>query len=81
MSVPQSWTAAISQPSVGDTLPEPRGTDLRAVSAGGPDSPHGISNRLPGTGPMTGNVARRTGTPVLRTGRRRFTMPRPLSGG
>lgn len=81
LSVPQSWTAAISQPSVGDTLPEPRGTGLRAVPAGGADSPNGISNRLLGMGPMTGNVARHTGTPVLRKGRRRFTMPRPLSGG
>ncbi|KZS63670.1 PPE family protein [Mycobacterium ostraviense] len=80
LSVPQSWTAAISQPSLGDT-PQPRGTGLRAVPGGAADSPHGISNRLPGMGPMTGNVARRTGTPVLRTGRRRFTMPRPLSGG
>ncbi|WP_099288529.1 PPE family protein [Mycobacterium persicum] len=81
LSVPQSWTTASSQPSVGDTLPQPRGTGLRAVPAGSQDSPRASSNRLPGMGPMSGNVARRVGTPVLRTGRRRFTMPRPLSGG
>ncbi|ORV58865.1 PPE family protein [Mycobacterium gastri] len=80
LSVPQSWTSAIPQPSLGETL-QPRGTGLRAVPGGAAASPHAISNRLPGMGPMTGNVARRTGTPVLRSGRRRFTMPRPLSGG
>lgn len=81
LSVPQSWTAAISQTNLDAGLLQRPGTGLRAVPAGGADSPHGVSNRLPGMGPMTGNVARRTGTPVLRTGRRRFTMPRPLSGG
>ncbi len=71
LSVPQSWTAATP------------GTSLRAVPAGETNSPPGTSNGVPmtGMGPMTGMVGRPTGTPVLRNGRRRFTMPRPVFGG
>lgn len=81
LSVPQSWTAAAPQAGVADGLPRPSDGGMRTAPADETDLPHGMSNRPPGMGPMSGKVARRTGTPVLRTGRRRFTMPRPVWGG
>lgn len=81
LSVPQSWTAATAGTSPSDSPPQPPKAGLRVVPAGEPHAPPDMSHTLPGTGPMTGRTARRTSVPVLRTGRRRFTMPRPVFGG
>ncbi|KAA1250780.1 hypothetical protein F0Q45_07725 [Mycobacterium simiae] len=81
LSVPQSWGAATGGTGPADGPPQPPRTGRRLVPAGAADSPHGMAHSLPGTGPMTGRTARCTGVPVLRNGRRRFTMPRPACGG
>ena len=76
LSVPQSWVAAnpVADPG-GGPIPL-AGADARVVPAAETTAPGNTLGGLP-----TGRAAQRTGVPVLRNGRRTFTMPRPLYGG
>lgn len=77
LSVPQTWAA--SSPAAGaaespNHLPE---AEFRAAPAAPTTTP---TNAL-GAMPMVRSANQHTGVPVLRNGRRVFTMPRPAHGG
>lgn len=76
LSVPQTWAAP--SPAVG-ALNEPipmSGTDFR-VTPTQASTPAGSLGPMP----MAPSAGRQSGVPVLRNGRRTFTMPRPAHGG
>ncbi|WP_421843394.1 PPE family protein [Mycobacterium sp.] len=75
--VPQSWTADYSTIDQADGPRPMAGADIRLLSATRANpSAHTVDGL-----PATSSGGQSEGPLVLRNGRRRFTMPRPCSGG
>lgn len=76
LSVPQAWTVANPATAVGGVSHPLPGTLLRMASVPTADPSTGV-----GPMPAARVAGRAGGVPVLRNGRRAFTMPRPAYGG
>ncbi|GAB1815956.1 PPE family protein [Mycobacterium sp. MUNTM1] len=75
LSVPQTWTLENPGDVAAEGHPALSANTIRAVPASAPNPPGGLG-ALPAM-----RTADRAGVPVLRNGRRAFSMPRPASGG
>lgn len=77
LSVPPTWMASNPAANTIDVPNHLSETEFKAVPALPTNAP---TNPL-GAMPMVRSANQRTGVPVLRNGRRVFTMPRPAHGG
>ncbi|ARR80769.1 MULTISPECIES: PPE family protein [Mycobacterium] len=75
LSVPQTWATSPAASALNEPIPL-SGTDFKLAPVQGSTA----ANEL-GPMPMVRSASQQTGAPVLRNGRRVFTMPRPAHGG